>query len=264
MSAALDRSRPLRDLGLAVSLMTIIPTPAKWPGDGPKPDIAGWFPVAGLLSGALGWGFVHALEALGWHRGAPLLVAAVVVTLWALFTRLLHFDGLADTADAFWGGHTPERRLEIMADSATGAFGVSAIALVLLLEVSAVAAILESGHEAPLLLAVGVSRLAATFAAWLGKPARPGGLGDSILRRPGLGGAVAAALVTALLAAAAWRSFALLGIGVVGLQIVAALVIPHLIAEKTGGVTGDVMGASVMLTEVFGLVAFALALAVFS
>jgi adenosylcobinamide-GDP ribazoletransferase len=264
VSDALDRSRPLRDLGLAVSLMTVIPTPARWSADGPKPDVAGWFPVAGLLTGAVGWGLVHALEALGWRHSAPALVAAVVVALWALFTRLLHHDGLADVADAFWGGHSAERRLEIMADSATGAFGASAIVLVALLEVTAVAAILGAGHASPLLIAVGVSRLAATLAAWLGKPARPGGLGDSIARRPGWAGATAAVVVTVSCLAAGWVGLGAIGLGVVVLEIGAALVIPHLIAERMGGVTGDVMGASVMLTETFGLVAFAFATAVFS
>jgi adenosylcobinamide-GDP ribazoletransferase len=41
-------------------------------------------------------------------------------------TGALHEDGLADCADGFWGGYTPERRLEIMADSRIGSYGVRA------------------------------------------------------------------------------------------------------------------------------------------
>src|SRR3546814_8822368 len=42
-------------------------------------------------------------------------------------TGALHEDGLADTADGLWGGATPERRIEIMRDSGTGAYGVLAL-----------------------------------------------------------------------------------------------------------------------------------------
>ncbi len=64
-----------------------------------------------------------------------MLVGAAVIAAWALLTRFLHWDGLADTTDGLLGGSTPERRLEIMRDSRVGSFGVTAIVMVALLQV---------------------------------------------------------------------------------------------------------------------------------
>ena len=63
-------------------------------------------------------------------RPAVLLMAALVALLGAdRVTGALHEDGLADTADGFWGGHGPRPRLDIMRDSRIGAYGVIALNL---------------------------------------------------------------------------------------------------------------------------------------
>lgn len=67
------------------------------------------------------------------YIGIPVLTrSALVVSIWIAITGGLHLDGAMDTADGLAVGD-PERRLEVMADSATGAFGaMAAIALVTL------------------------------------------------------------------------------------------------------------------------------------
>ena len=67
--------------------------------------------------------------------GGP-LTAALAVTALVVTTGAFHEDGLADSADGLFGGHTPERRLEIMKDSRVGTFGALALGLSLLLRVS--------------------------------------------------------------------------------------------------------------------------------
>ena len=182
----------------------------------------------------------------------------MVVTLWAILTRMLHFDGLADVADGFWGAHDPARRLEIMADSHTGAFGATAIALTAIVEVAAIGAVIAVPHEAPLLLVPALARFSATAGCWLGTPARPGGLGRSVMARPTLLGAMPAVAVLAAVAAAMWLGYGVTGAIVFCFGILAALAIPHLLAGRFGGVTGDVLGASVLLTETLLFVAFAM------
>ncbi|MGV8082737.1 MAG: adenosylcobinamide-GDP ribazoletransferase [Coriobacteriia bacterium] len=244
----MTREHPLRDAGLAISLLTAIPTRAKWPEDGGTQSAA-WFPVVGWLVGGVGYAIVKLAEALDITPEAPMLIAALVVTAWALLTRLLHWDGLADVADGFWGSHDPARRLEIMSDSATGAFGTVAVVLVALLEVSAIGAIVGAPHQVPVLLVPVFARFSATAAAWFGKPARREGLGVSVMREP----TPLSLMVTgaALLAAIALWGVAFhprgVAFGLVGLVI--ALVVPYVLAKRFGGVTGDVMGASILLTE---------------
>jgi adenosylcobinamide-GDP ribazoletransferase len=244
--------RVLSDLRIAITLLTLVPARGE-AAVRPSPACVAWFPLIGMAFGAIGAAAGLALTRLGPHfAGALALVfAAVTVSLWALLGRLLHWDGLADTADALWGGHTPQRRLEIMADSATGAFGATAIALVAVLQVTALAVLFARPVPLwPVVVAVPLlGRTAALFAAWLGKPARPGGLGALVIGRPPAF-AVAIAVLTftaagillALTVAPVWLLW-------YGAGLVVAAAVPHLFAGRVGGVTGDIMGASVLVTE---------------
>jgi adenosylcobinamide-GDP ribazoletransferase len=229
------------------------------PQDGSVPQVAGWFPAVGLAVGAVGYAFVKVMEVLPTRHIQPLLIAALVLVIWALVTRMLHFDGLADVADGFWGSHDPVRRLEIMSDSYVGAFGASAIALVVVLEVAALGAIIGAPHELPILLVPGLARFAATAGCWFGTPARDGGLGRSVIARPTVLGALPALAVLVAIAGAFWYGFGATGVGLFMVSVVIALSIPHLLARRFGGVTGDVLGASVLLSEALLFAGFVVA-----
>lgn len=252
--------RACRDAAAAFTLLTALPLRAEAPEPDRGADIAGWFPAVGLALGLLGWGVAHLAEWRGLTGPSMLLVSALLVAAWALATRMLHWDGLADVADGFWGSHEPARRLEIMADSHTGAFGAAAVALTAIVEVTAVAAIITRPHQLPLLVVPLFARLAATFAAWLGKPAKPGGLGRSIMGRPSVGGLAAAVVVVAVGVGGVVYAYGGLGIVFAAFSLFTAAAVPHLLSKRFGGVTGDVMGASVLVTETLLFVMFALGL----
>lgn len=244
------RIRPLRDAALAVSLLTVLPVRTRWPESG-KPAVAGWFPLVGLLLGSGAWALA-ALLALGLDTRTPLLQAVVIVTAVALLTRFIHHDGLADVADAWWGGETSERRREIMKDSATGAFGATALGLCLIAQVASVEALVLAGALWCLPVALVTARFAATFAAWLGAPASQG-LGSAVSGRPDVASGLAASVGFAAAAGIAWAGGGVAGLALVGLGIILALGVPHVISSRMGGVTGDVMGASVVIVEVLVL-----------
>ncbi|MBW4624871.1 MAG: adenosylcobinamide-GDP ribazoletransferase [Brasilonema octagenarum HA4186-MV1] len=86
-------------------------------------------PQVGLIIG----GILGVLDTGMNFLGVPILTRSVlVVCLWIFMTGGLHLDGAMDTADGLAVGD-PKRRLEVMADSATGAFGaMAAIALILM------------------------------------------------------------------------------------------------------------------------------------
>ncbi|MBO0718105.1 MAG: adenosylcobinamide-GDP ribazoletransferase, partial [Rhizobiales bacterium] len=98
---------------------------------------AAWaFPVTGLvvgLIGALVYVLAHRLGLPAWPAAALSVAATLVVT------GALHEDGLADTADGFGGGDTLQSKLDIMRDSRTGAYGVCALVLSLLLRIGVLA-----------------------------------------------------------------------------------------------------------------------------
>ncbi|WP_414551261.1 adenosylcobinamide-GDP ribazoletransferase [Anabaena sp. CCY 0017] len=91
--------------------------------------VAYFAPLVGLMIG----GILGLCDAVMNHLGIPVLTrSALVVSIWIAITGGLHLDGVMDTADGLAVGN-PEKRLEVMTDSATGAFGaMAAIALILL------------------------------------------------------------------------------------------------------------------------------------
>ena len=248
--------RPLRDAGLALSLLSVIPTRARWPEG--RTQVAGWFPAVGVLYGICGYGLIKLADLAGVTQRAPYVVAALVVAVWGLGSRLLHWDGLADVADGFWGSHEPVRRLEIMADSHTGAFGATAVAFIALLEVAAIGAIASTPHELPLLLVPVLSRFSATAAAWLGTPARPRGLGRSVLGHPTTLALIVGVAPLAGAIAGMWIGFHIVGLALGVFGLILAFAVPHVLSKRFGGATGDVMGASVLITEALLFAAFAL------
>lgn len=248
-----------RDMRLAFSLLTGVPVAAEWPV-GERTQVAAFFPWVGLAVGTLG--YLLALGASVLLSAQPLLPAALIVLALGAFTRFLHWDAVADVGDAFLVA--PEKRLDVMSDSRTGAFGVVAIVFVALLETLAISALIQNAELGIILLAPVFGRLAATFGAWLGKPARPGGLGASVAGRPTVTGVVVA-LAPVAVVSAGWLAFeprfAALAIF---LGVVLALTVPHTLGLRFGGITGDVLGASVLHTETILLVLAALAVSILS
>lgn len=111
-----------------VIFYTVIPLPTKWTSNWSR--IARWCPVIGLLIGAILtlWAMLLKLSGV-----ANLTCSVLVVAMWVFVTGGLHLDGAMDTADGL-AVTNPQRRLEVMKDSATGAFGAIAAIIILLLK----------------------------------------------------------------------------------------------------------------------------------
>jgi adenosylcobinamide-GDP ribazoletransferase len=204
---------------------------------------APWFPVVGAVLGALAGGVLVATEPLvGIQVAAALAVVVLVVA-----TGALHVDGLADCADAL-GARSGERdrRLAIMRDPATGAFGTLALLAYLLLLIGALAGLGADEALPALVVAAAVGRWAVLLHAVTAPPARPDGLGAQFVLAPvavGVGALVPLAL--ALLLEPPLHGLAALGAGVV-----VALLVSFGARRLLGGRTGDTLGATVALAEV--------------
>jgi adenosylcobinamide-GDP ribazoletransferase len=253
-----------RALNLAGRFMTRWPFPA--PADATLEDMARssvFFPIIGLLLGAVLAGVALAAQALLPLDGVGALVPAVLLLgLWVWSTGALHLDGLADCADAWVGGlGSRERTLEIMKDPRTGAMGVVALVLVLLAKLAALAALLAADAGLALLALPLLARTSALWLLLLTPPARSSGLGA----------AAAAGLPRA------WARLAAVLGGLAALALLATPSVPAAVAaaaaalltfrvwrasllQRLGGHTGDGIGALIELTELVALLAMVLAL----
>jgi adenosylcobinamide-GDP ribazoletransferase len=124
--------RWLRFLGLqllgAIAFYTCIPIPHHWPLN--FSGIARWAPLIGV---AIGGGLGLASQIFHVIGLPELTSSALVVGLLVLVTGGLHLDGAMDTADGL-AVLDPQRRLSVMSDSHTGAFGAMSVVLILLLK----------------------------------------------------------------------------------------------------------------------------------
>jgi adenosylcobinamide-GDP ribazoletransferase len=208
---------------------------------------SGWFPLVGVLLGA-----IYTLAAALLKDHLPLAVAAVLIVLLdALTTGALHFDGLADTADGFGGGATREDILRIMRDHAIGTYGGVALIVVIALKVTAYDALLQQTNWIPaFILTPALARWSALlltaalpYARASASPAK------SMGKRPLIGGTVL--MAAALTAATSMRTWAAAAV-VVAVTACFGSYCRHRIA----GITGDTLGANVQLCESAALLTF--------
>jgi adenosylcobinamide-GDP ribazoletransferase len=223
-----------------------------------------WFPLVGAALGAVAG--LPAVAVLQWASHAVLLGAALAVLLLVLLTRGLHLDGLADTTDGLGSRAPAQRALEVMRRADIGPFGVLAIVLVLLVDVTALGAS-EGGcvwrPAAALAVAAATGRSAALLAAHRSVPsARVEGFGAYVAGSQSgfvvMAEAVAVLGFGAGLATAVDASIAGWVVAQAAALVVACGFLVH-VRRRIGGVTGDVFGALVEITTALTLAGLAFA-----
>lgn len=238
----------MKSLVAAVSFLTRLPVGRFVSFD--AADVArsaGWFPLVGLLIGAVCAGAAFLLRA---HLPAA-LVAVIVVALDALLTGALHFDGLADTADGFGGGKDRENVLRIMRDHAIGSYGGTALVLLVAWKAAAYSVLLGGERWFPaMVLTPAVGRWSILLLTAVLPYARET---KSVVRDIGKGSLTWGTLILAC-------ALAVSRVWCAGAAAVAAIAVSASFGlysrRKIGGITGDTLGANVQLCECAALIAF--------
>jgi adenosylcobinamide-GDP ribazoletransferase len=252
---------------LAIGTLTAVPISPPTSIEAPVPGRAmALAPLIGLIPGAVT--AVAAWAALQIEL-SPAVAAVLVVGLYALLTRGLHLDGLADTADGLAASYDRDRALAVMRRGDTGPNGLAAVVLVLLLQVAALTQVLGAVaadgfavRGVAVLVAVAVAaRLAIPLACVRGVPsARPEGLGAAVA------GSVSPITTgaTVILTAAAASAFGLVSdfpwyAGLLAISAVAATtaLLVHRAVSRFGGITGDILGAAVEIATAAALLTLA-------
>ncbi len=252
-------TRFFADLAAAIAFYTVIPVPQAWTLDFQR--VARLAPLVGLIVG----GLLSLLDFGLYQIGFPLLTrSALIVIAWIGLTGGLHLDGAIDTADGL-AVPDPQRRLQVMTDSVTGAFGVMAALSIVFLKTAALAD-LEYFRGLSLALAAGWGRWGQQVAIarypYL-KPTGKGALHQAAFRSgwdlvPGALGLVGLSALPLM----GWTDWEWPGLGVaVGVSLgtvvgggAIAILTAAWFHHRLGGHTGDTYGAVVEWTEAFVLV----------
>lgn len=242
------------------------------------------FPWVGLLLGAVGGALLLGVHAAG---AGALLGAVVPLATLALLTGALHLDGLADTADGLGSRKPAEEALRIMRQSDIGPMGVVTLLCVLLLEVAALASLTGASAAlaaSALTVAATVGRAAVTVATVSPSSARARGFGAlftgvtttstavltvaAVLAVAGVLGGVAARAISPVSDASGasfgWAvetfsaSGAALFAGCAGAALLVGAAWARHQRARLGGLTGDVFGSIVEVSQVAFLMVAAL------
>lgn len=215
---------------------------------------AGWFSFVGALIG-----FITAGVFLFTRIIFPdLLAAALSLATWIVLTGGLHLDGVADCCDSLFVSAEKDRRLEIMGDPHHGTFGNIGLLLVILVKLAA----LYSLPEKYILFGL---PFACAFSRWLLLPAgrqpnaKPGDLGESfsagLKSRDMIWGFIPVGVLVVL---TGWLS-----IPSMILAIIFVVLLIRFTKSKLDGITGDVLGFIVELSETLILIGLCTNLEIF-
>lgn len=240
----------------AIAFYTCLPVPSHWALA--FENVARFAPGVGLLIG----GLLYVEDAGLQHLGMPILTrSAIVVVSWIALTGGLHLDGAMDTADGL-AVQNPTRRLQVMVDSATGAFGAMAAVALVLLKTTALVDI-EERRWLVLMAAAGWGRWGQVVAIALYPYLKPQGKGAFHKKAIRMPQDVLMGLLLIVLVVGGLQLFfnphsfsTVMGMSASGCAI--ALLVGAWFYWQLGGHTGDTYGAVVEWTEALLLCLFAL------
>ena len=238
-----------------LQFFTSIPIPFQIPMDKEHLEKAiKTFPLLGLMQGGIYAGILYSF--LHWTPFSDLTTAFAVWLTIILLTGGIHLDGWMDTSDAFFSYQDKEKRLEIMSDPRTGAFGVLSVIVLLSARFLFIYEVTQMAQPISYFLIALIpffSKIVMGELLLNVKTAKKGGLGSLFKQAASenplsfyvIYSVVLLGMTAVFLNNALW--------GVLLFLFVAGGVIALLkkkVVNWFGGMTGDVLGASVEGTEV--------------
>jgi len=237
-----------KTLAVAFSTYSALPMPQfPWEEQNMRYAICA-FPLVGVVCGAALalWSWLCTFLGIG-----NVLFAAVAACLPLLITGGIHMDGFMDTVDALASRQSRERMLEIMKDSACGAFAAIYCGIYLLLSFGLYHEIGPAAWSGGLLFVL--SRCLSGLCAITMPNARKSGMLQAFTEQVHKKRAITLLLISLILTAAAMVFFVPVSLG---LGLLTFLWYRRFAMKQFGGVTGDTAGFFLQVCELvmlFGL-----------
>lgn len=239
----------------AMRFLTVIPVPSRWCGEADHESAQSqsllFYPLVGLIIGGL-----LLIVAFVTDPFSSFLQATLMVTVWIVVTGGLHLDGVADSADAWLGGHGDRAEtLRILRDTSVGMAGVVALILTILLKIVCLAE-LDSVEWLAVLFVPVISRTMLLVLFRTTHYVREAGLGSALTRslpKQSINFVIVTVVVLVLL---------LLQVqGLVMILAVSAgfVIMRFMMVRRIGGTTGDTAGALTEFSEVSALLGLVVA-----
>ncbi len=209
-----------------------------------------YYPMVGLVIGIV-LAFLDAILA----NTNDLLRAAIILTTWIFITGALHLDGLADSADALVGGlGDKEKTLSIMEDPYCGPAAVVTLIAILLIKFSALVSISSTENLACLLTPI-IARSTVLLLFLTTPYIQKEGIAQLLATQFSKTATIWVLIFTVAII------ILLLNTKAFGLILGTCLVVfllRNLMMKRLGGMTGDTIGATIVIAEAALLILFTL------
>ena len=233
---------------LALQFFTIIPVNKNLPME--KRSITGMYSIFPWIGAGIG-----AVACLMlYFEWSPLMTGFSIVLLGVVLSGGLHMDGFIDTSDAFFSYKDRLKRFEILDDPRVGAFGVMAVVFLAIGKVIIISEVLstETFHWIFVLLIPFFSRATLCLLFSLTNTAKTSGLAYYFKQKVNTN----VVLITTMcnfsfgIGILGWMTNWMIAVTVAAVLFVFICLFRNWILKNFGGVTGDLLGASVETSEV--------------
>jgi adenosylcobinamide-GDP ribazoletransferase len=247
--------KTIKGLIMGIQFFTSIPIPYAVPMDRAHIERAvRTLPLLGLMQGAVYAGLLYLL--LNWTPLSPLASAFFVWLALIFVTGGIHLDGWMDASDAFFSFRERDKRLEIMKDPHMGAFGVLSVIVLLSARFLFIYEIVLHAVDVVYVLIMLIPFLSKSLTGVLiikVRAAKEDGLGTMFKKAAGRYTLWFYPLYIAIVLAALWlvQPEAIGGAFILVLMTGLFILLAARKAVKWfGGITGDVLGASIEGVEI--------------
>lgn len=238
-----------------LSMFTIIPMPYSfWKEEGRR-HMMKLYPLVGLIVGLINY-FIYKIL-FNFNISIMLLSAITMVTPFIL-TGMIHLDGFMDVCDALLSRRNKEEKIRILKDPNTGAFSVISLAILFILEFSAMYTVVEKGIVLPIIIIPIISRALMGILLLKRESMKESSLGayykkgtnkfDIIILYSFI---VISTLIMYFIAS---YKGVLISLGV----ILSALISVNKSTKELGGMSGDSAGYGLVISEFIGILILAL------
>ena len=247
--------RFFKSIDVAFSMYSRIPMPRfEWASDDMKYHLC-FFPWVGAVIGAAeyGWKLLAERGSLG-----SIIYCAVAIVLPIVITGGFHVDGFMDTMDALHSYQDQEKKREILKDPHIGAFAVISLAVCLLLAFGFVSEINVRGTAIVVMFSFFISRCLSGLSVTLFPKAKKDGMlymeastSDKKV--------VIVSLIVQLILCAALMLFITLPETLAGIFAICAMFVAFIwcyfmCKRQFGGISGDISGFFVVVSELVAVV----------
>lgn len=235
---------------MALSMFTILPVPYKaWKDDAVR-HMMKLYPLVGMVVGLINYIVFRLTE---YFNLSIILISAITMVIPFVITGMLHLDGFMDVSDALLSRRDKQEKVRILKDPNTGAFSVISLGILFIIDFAATYTLVENKSNIIGIIIIPIISRSLMGLMLLKKEAmKESSLGSYF--KKGTGKVDILILYIFLIISSCL--FMLLGIKFI-LVPLAMIIIAILSVEKSirelGGMSGDIAGYGLVLSEVLGI-----------